>query len=125
MVMDRKCTDVFMCLIFFLFFCGMFATAAYGYKNGNPSNLVTTFDSDGNVCGKGNLTGYNYLFWPDLASAFLNASQNTSSITLSPTMLGDTICVKSCPLALANYTCYTNSKFKTCPTNYMDTKGCK
>jgi hypothetical protein len=33
-VMNRRCTDVFMCLLFFLFFCGLFATAAYGYKNG-------------------------------------------------------------------------------------------
>jgi choline transporter-like protein 2/4/5 len=45
--MDRHCTDVIMCLIFTFFFCGMFATAAYGYAKGDPSRLITPFDSDG------------------------------------------------------------------------------
>jgi hypothetical protein len=36
-----------MCIIFFIFFCGMFATAAYGYKNGDPMKMITPFDSDG------------------------------------------------------------------------------
>ena len=45
--MDRKCTDWWMCVLFTIFFCGMFATAAYGYKNGDPYNLITPFDSDG------------------------------------------------------------------------------
>ncbi len=47
LVYDRKCTDVIMCIIFALFFCGMFATAAYGYANGNPQNLIVPFDSSG------------------------------------------------------------------------------
>jgi hypothetical protein len=37
-----------MCFIFTLFFCGMFATAAYGYAKGDPEKLITPFDSDGN-----------------------------------------------------------------------------
>ena len=45
--MERTCTDVFMCLIFTVFFCGMFATAAYGYAFGQPSKLITPFDSSG------------------------------------------------------------------------------
>lgn len=47
MVMERKCTDWWMCCLFFLFFLGMFATAGYGYRNGDPYNLITPFDSDG------------------------------------------------------------------------------
>jgi hypothetical protein len=47
--MDRRCTDKLMCIIFFIFFCGMFAVAAYGFKNGSPSRLVTPFDSDGKI----------------------------------------------------------------------------
>lgn len=47
--MDRSCTDVFMCIIFTVFFCGMFATAAYGYKYGDPTKLITPFDSSGNT----------------------------------------------------------------------------
>jgi hypothetical protein len=27
----------------------MFATAAYGYKNGDPSKLITPFDSSGKI----------------------------------------------------------------------------
>ena len=46
--MDRSCTDAWMCIIFTVFFIGMFATAGYGYANGDPSKLVTPFDSDGN-----------------------------------------------------------------------------
>jgi len=45
--MDRSCTDVFMCLIFFVFFCGMFATAAYGYYKGDPTKLINPYDSSG------------------------------------------------------------------------------
>ena len=46
--MNRKCTDVLVCIIFFIFFCGMFATAAYGYAFGAPSRIITPLDSDGN-----------------------------------------------------------------------------
>jgi hypothetical protein len=45
--MERRCTDKFMCLVFFIFFCGMFAVAAYGFAKGSPTKLVTPFDSDG------------------------------------------------------------------------------
>ncbi len=46
-VMNRHCTDVLMCIIFFIFFCGMFATAAYGYAKGDPYKLITPYDADG------------------------------------------------------------------------------
>ena len=46
-VMNRKCTDVIPCMIFTVFFCGMFATAAYGYAKGDPYRLITPYDSDG------------------------------------------------------------------------------
>ena len=47
MIMERRCTDWFMAIIFFIFFAGMFATAAYGFRNGDPSKLITPYDSDG------------------------------------------------------------------------------
>lgn len=47
--MERSCTDAFMCLIFTVFFMGMFATAAYGYAHGDPSRLITPFDSSGTI----------------------------------------------------------------------------
>ena len=82
--MDRKCTDVIVCLLFFLFFCGMFATAAYGYSNGDPTKLITPFDSDGAICGKNaSYENYPYQYWPDLLST-------VPDITL-------TLCVAECP----------------------------
>ena len=67
-VVERTTSDIFMCIIFGLFFCGMFATAAYGYAKGNPMKLLTPYDSRGNQCGlKNNATEeFKYVFWPDL-----------------------------------------------------------
>lgn len=80
--MNRSCTDVLICLIFSLFCCGMFATAAYGYANGNPYRIITPFDSNGNMCGQGNISAYPYLMWPDLTTgiAVAAADMNISSI---------------------------------------------
>jgi hypothetical protein len=84
-----------MCIIFSLFFCGMFATAAYGYAMGNPMKLLTPFDSKGTQCGmRGNLTAdFKYVFWPDLDKA-LNFS---NVVDLSDAILGNSFCVKECP----------------------------
>jgi hypothetical protein len=48
MVMERRCTDILICILFFIFFCGLFATAAYGYAFGDPTKLITPYDTDGN-----------------------------------------------------------------------------
>lgn len=97
-VIERRCTDVFMCLVFSVFLCGMFATAAYGYAYGDPSKLITPFDTDGNYfysitvllgnqCGGGNhTTNYPYLVWPDI-----------EDIESDPLAYDYTVCVKSCP----------------------------
>ena len=45
--MNRSCTDPICCLIFVAFIAGMAATAAYGFANGNPKLLLTTWDADG------------------------------------------------------------------------------
>ncbi len=59
-VIKRSCTDVFMCIVFVIFFCGLFATAGYGYANGDPSKLITPFDSSG-ISTK--LICYRELMW--------------------------------------------------------------
>jgi solute carrier family 44 (choline transporter-like protein), member 2/4/5 len=46
-VLNRSCTDPICCLIFVAFIAGMAATAAYGFANGNPKLLLTTWDADG------------------------------------------------------------------------------
>lgn len=76
--MERRCTDVLICIVFFVFFCGMFATAAYGYAKGDPGKLIMPFDSDGNSCGNGDAKDFRYLFWPDLAESVIEAANNAS-----------------------------------------------
>jgi choline transporter-like protein 2/4/5 len=46
-VMNRSCTDFICCLLFLAFLCGMGGTGAYGYLNGDPMLLLTTWDFDG------------------------------------------------------------------------------
>ena len=49
---QRGCTDICCCLIFFVFIIAMIGVSGYGFAQGNPSNLLTAFDSDGNLCGQ-------------------------------------------------------------------------
>jgi len=46
---DRGCTDPLCCILFLVFIIGMFSAGIYGYSNGNPSLLLTTYDSNGKV----------------------------------------------------------------------------
>ena len=48
-VMKRSCTDIICCFLFLAFIIGMGGTAAYGFMNGNPMLLLTTWDYDGNI----------------------------------------------------------------------------
>ena len=47
-VMKRSCTDVICCILFLAFFLGMIGAAIYGYMFGNPKQLLTSWDYDGN-----------------------------------------------------------------------------
>ena len=115
-VMDRSCTDILMCTVFTIFFCGMFATAAYGYANGDPLKVITAFDSDGNQCGKSGTQYENYkaLFWPNLNDWETNSNA-----------LDQTVCVNYCPDQSTTALCMTNSQFSTCPIANYETKRCK
>ena len=116
--MDRKCTDVFICLLFFIFFCGMFATAAYGYAWGDPSKLISPFDTDGttsylkecigNQCGKGKTENFKYLVWPDI-----------TNIKTNPKVIDYTICVKDCPKFSEQPNCFANSKYPDCGSEFF------
>ena len=48
---ERKCTDILCCLSFIVFILGMLAISAFALSQGNPSKILTKFDSDGNQCG--------------------------------------------------------------------------
>ncbi len=94
-VVERQRRDIIFFLVFVLFICGMFATAAYGYAKGNPVKLLTPFDSKGTQCGLKNspTEEFKYLWWPDLYKA-VNAK---SLKDLTTGVMGYSYCVKSCP----------------------------
>jgi len=64
-IANRRCTDVFFCMFFVLFICGMIACAIYGWVKGTPKILFLGWDSDQRGCGYSNSTkDYPYLYWP-------------------------------------------------------------
>lgn len=66
-IYDRSCTDCLCCLLFIAFCCGMVGSAYYGYQNGNPTLLLSPFDSAGNACGYDTgFEDYKLLYWADL-----------------------------------------------------------
>lgn len=65
-IRNRSCTDIICCLIFFIFVLGLLAVGLYAYVWGDPKTLLYPMDSDGNLCGYGNLKGKDKLFFFDL-----------------------------------------------------------
>ena len=57
MVMKRKCTDGLCCLIFTICIIAMIFVTFIGIKSGDPTRILTPFDSDGNECGMPNQSG--------------------------------------------------------------------
>ena len=51
MMMDRICTDVICCFLFVVFIVGMIGISGYALAMGDPTKMLTPFDSDGNRCG--------------------------------------------------------------------------
>ncbi|XP_022100196.1 choline transporter-like protein 1 isoform X2 [Acanthaster planci] len=50
----RGCTDCLCCIIFLLFWVGMFFIAGYSIATGNVIRLIYGYDSYGNICGMKN-----------------------------------------------------------------------
>ena len=54
-------------MIFTLFLGGMAAATVYGYKNGEPLNLIAPIDGDKNICGMtAGYEDYKHLFIGDI-----------------------------------------------------------
>ena len=89
---ERRCTDIFCCLIFTLFLSGMGYCAAYGFMNGNPDKLLSPIDGDNKICGvtKG-YEDYPYLFVADINEALKDSTN----------MFRYGSCVKACPKTAA------------------------
>jgi len=48
---ERGCTDILCCLIFIVFTVAILGVSFYALGSGDPSRIMTPFDSDGNACG--------------------------------------------------------------------------
>lgn len=78
-IQNRGCTDILCCLIFVAFIVVLVGVGSYGLSNGKPMNLLTTFDTDGKMCGKSEgYTDYPLLYIP---SFDLNAANDLSKMT--------------------------------------------
>lgn len=42
---------------------GIIGISIFGFVNGDLSNIAVPFDTDGNACGKNDLSDYTYLYF--------------------------------------------------------------
>jgi len=124
---ERSCTDVLCCLLFSVFLVVMVGLSAFALKNGNPTNILTAFDSVGNRCGqqnqgvelregmtavnKTNYTPYKYKYFTNLIP----------STTTDSTKIFYAVCVISCPKMGETVQCMPNSNSPSCGQAAFDT----
>ena len=85
----RKCRDCICCIIFIILFLACIFVGVYGFKKGEPTSLLYTYDEDGNACGKTDeYKEYKYLYFYSIVSGL-------TSLSTDAILKG--ICVKSCP----------------------------
>lgn len=89
---NRGCTDVICCILFIIFMLGMLAIGIFGYINGNPALLLYPADSQGNLCGYGNLSAKPVLFFFDLLECAKLGPAVLASGCPTPQ-----VCLSSCP----------------------------
>jgi hypothetical protein len=77
---DRHCTDILCGIIFALFLVTSIAVYGYGFKQGNPKQLLIPYDSDAQACGQGKLADFSFIY-------FANPLSKTNP-------LSTTVCVK-------------------------------
>ncbi|CAG2231425.1 SLC44A2_4_5 [Mytilus edulis] len=67
-IKNRSCTDIICCLLFIIFIGGLAIISYFAFKYGDPSLLLNPVNSDGEMCGKGNQEGKDYLFFFDMVT---------------------------------------------------------
>ena len=82
---DRKCTDGFFAVVFWLSIIAMLGISAFGFMKGDIFSLIAPVDANGHICGSGDAIDFQYLFMKDIESG------NVTQILKSGN------CVKSCP----------------------------
>jgi hypothetical protein len=108
---ERRCTDVFMCIIFAVFLTGMGFCTSWGYLNGNPNKLVAPIDGDGNICGV--TPGYE-----DYGHLFIGDILTVSSTPATVSIFHYGVCAKKCPETreetMSGYECKTTTRVRSC-----------
>ena len=112
---NRRCTDIFCCLIFVVFLGGMGALTYYGYAHGDPNKLVSPIDGDGKICGwSEGYEDYPYLFIADITEA---AGPTTNIFEYG-------VCVKECPKTRDDpVECKPTKEVKSCSLDDDDRYG--
>ena len=100
----RSCTDVFCCMLFVVFVCGMGVAAYFGLERGDPYRLFCPYNSFAVQCGFKNetvdTTTMTFVYFPGAITNLLHLST-----------IIDSICISSCPAEnddLSTFDCYSN-----------------
>ncbi|GIY91908.1 choline transporter-like protein 4 [Caerostris extrusa] len=96
-IKHRSCTDILCLFLFAAFIAGWIVVAFFAFREGNPKVLVYPTDSQGNICGVGELEDKPFLFFFDL----IKCASPSVIFTGCPT---PQVCVQHCP----NETFYAN-----------------
>ena len=96
---DRSCTDVICCLVFMVFIVATIGLSFIALTTGDPSIIMTPYDSSGNECGKKSqgvdkrdFTDYKYKLFTDMKPQ--PGGFNGGKL---PTSFFNAVCVKECP----------------------------
>ena len=110
---ERRCTDIFCCMLFTAFLVGMGACTGYGYTHGNPDKLLSPIGGDGNICGvTPGFEEYPYLFIADINAA------------LTGNIFKYGVCVKKCPQTAAEaIQCKPTADVRSCTLSAEDKYG--
>lgn len=99
----------------------MLGVSGFAISNGDPLNIIAPFDSVGNACGKDlqgvplNVTDFSEYKYKQ----FTRLIEGTAG---DPTLLFNSVCVKSCPMQGDELECMTNEDETSCPRSKYDTE---
>ena len=100
---ERKCTDIACCGLFWLFWMLMAVIMVIGWQYGDPLRLVRPVDFEGGVCGgdaagQGKLGEKKNLFYPSIPEDALKLMQSSSlSCLQTPQGCFTGLCIEKCP----------------------------
>ena len=120
---SRKCRDCICCIIFLILFAACVFVGFLGFKKGQPTALLYTYDDDGNACGHSpGYEDYKYLY-------FYSVLSGVTSFNKDKIIQG--ICVSECPsdkLKKSDFSgdrkvelkCKPNTKKPNCEIEFKD-----